>query len=155
MITDIIDKLPRRGQYAQRSIEAIDKIVIHHSASPAGRFTMYDFANWHIDPGGRLKAPGIAYHFGIDPDGKIYQSNKLTSQSWHAGNGNPSSVGVVLNGNFENEIPSDAQKKSLKYLIRFLRRKLKKKLTVFGHREIPGNLTACPGRNLNLEEFRM
>lgn len=154
MIEDIINKLPSKGEYKQRSLDSINKIVIHHSASPSGKFSMYDFAHWHIDPAGRLNAPRIAYHFGIDPDGKVYQSNKLTSLSWHAPNANTNGIGIVLNGNFETEKPTEAQKSSLKKLIKYLNQKLGKKLAVYGHREIKGNATACPGRNVNLDEFR-
>lgn len=154
MITNIIEKLPHIGEYRQRSLSVIDRVIIHHSASPAGKFTLKDFANWHIDPNGRLKAPRIAYHFGIEPDGKIYQTNKLTSLSWHAPNANTKGIGIVLNGNFEIEKPTDAQVRSLKKLIRFLNKKIGRKLSVFGHKEIPGNATACPGRNINLAEFR-
>jgi len=154
MITDIIENLPHRGEYQQRNTDKIDRIIIHHSASPAGKFTVYDFARWHIDPKGRLNAPRIAYHFCIEPDGTIYQTNKLTSISWHTINANATGIGIVLNGNFENEQPSDAQRKSLKNLIKFLTDKFNKKLAVYGHREIQGNATACPGRNVKLDDFR-
>lgn len=154
MIKDIIDQLPSKGEYTQRSLEKVDRIVIHHSASAAGRFTVQDFARWHMDPKGYLKAPRIAYHFCIDPDGTIYQTNKLTAMSWHTINGNATGIGIVLNGNFENEQPSSAQVKSLKNLIKFLNGKFNKKLAVYGHKEIKGNATACPGRNLEIDEFR-
>ncbi|MFH2143030.1 MAG: peptidoglycan recognition family protein [Bacteroidota bacterium] len=154
MIEDIINKLPRRGEYNQRSLENIDRIIIHHSASPAGKFSLWDFASWHTDPNGRLKAPGIAYHFGIEPNGKIYQVNKLTAWSWHTKNANKNGIGIELNGNFEVEKPTEAQIKSLKWLIKYLNKTLNKKLAVYGHREIQGNATACPGKNLNIDEFR-
>ncbi|PLX06010.1 MAG: hypothetical protein C0596_16080 [Marinilabiliales bacterium] len=154
MIKDIIEDLPHNGEYQQRNISSIDRIIIHHSASPSGKFNVYDFARWHINPNGYLKAPRIAYHFCIEPDGKIYQTNKLTSIGWHTINGNFTGIGIVLNGNFETENPSNAQVKSLKELIKYLNGKLGKKLVVYGHKEIPGNATACPGRNVNLELFR-
>ncbi len=154
MIIDIIEKLPHRGEYQQRSLESIDRIIIHHSASAAGKFNAFDFARWHMDPNGRLNAPRIAYHFCVDPDGKVYQTNKLTSMSWHTINANATGIGIVLNGNFETEQPTNAQLKSLKNLIRYLNNKLKKKLPVYGHKEIPGNSTACPGRNVKLEDFK-
>jgi len=154
MITDIINDLPHNGEYQQRNLSSVDMIVIHHSASPSGKFNVYDFARWHISPTGYLKAPRIAYHFCIEPDGKIYQTNKLTALSWHTINGNASGIGIVLNGNFENEQPSNLQVKSLKNLIRYLNKKFGKKLAVYGHKEIPGNATACPGRNVKLDDFR-
>lgn len=148
MIQDITDKLPHNGEYAQRPLSSIDKIVVHHSATKAGEFTVYDFAKWHTDPNGRLKAPRIAYHYCINPEGKIFQCNKLSARSWHARSGNTSGIGVELDGNFEIEQPTQAQIKSLKWLINYLRNRLDKRLSVFGHNEIPGNLTACPGKNL-------
>ena len=154
MIKDITNDLPNRGEYQQRNLSSIDRIIVHHSASPAGKFNVYDFARWHIDPKGYLKSPRIAYHFCIEPDGTIYQTNKLTSIGWHTINANATGIGIVLNGNFETEQPSEAQKKSLKNLIKYLNDKFKKKLPVYGHREIPGNATACPGRNLKIEQFR-
>lgn len=153
-IYDIIEKLPRNGNYKKRDLSRITRIIIHHSATLSGRFNMYDFARWHIDPNGRLKAPAIAYHFGIEPDGKIYQSNPLEAISWHTVNANYNGIGIELNGNFEIEQPPKEQIKSLKWLIKYLRKKLKSNLDVYGHREIPGNQTSCPGKNLDLEQFR-
>jgi N-acetyl-anhydromuramyl-L-alanine amidase AmpD len=153
-IKNITQELPSRGEYDKRSLQDIDTIIVHHSASLAGQFTLEDFARWHIDPNERLKAPRIAYHFGIEPDGKIYQVNDLTAMSWHTINANRNGIGIELNGNFEVEHPTQEQMQSLKWLIKYLRKKLKKALPVYGHKEIPGNATSCPGRNFPMQQIR-
>ena len=147
-IINVIDQLPRRGHFPLRKISEITHISVHHSASQMGRFTLTDFANWHISPTGRLKAPAICYHFGIEGDGSIYQVNNLDEIAWHTIGANLYSIGIELNGNFENEEPTSEQLDSLKWLVEYLKETLKKDLIVKGHKEYPGNSTACPGKNL-------
>lgn len=143
-IVDIVEKLPHSGEYKQRTLDKITTIVIHHSASPAGKFTPYDFAKWHMS--GAMKAPRIAYHFAIEPDGTVYQTNKLTSVSWHASNANSYSIGVELNGDFTKEHPTKEQLNSLKELISYLEIQIGHYLEVKGHKEV--DVTACPGPNM-------
>lgn len=147
-IQDYTAKLPRNGNFKSRTLDKITTIVVHHSASKMGQFTVYDFARWHMDPNGRLKAPAICYHFSIDGKGEIKQVNDLAQIAWHAGNANAYSIGVELDGNFEKEGPTVKQIESLVWLIGYLNVKLNKKLVVIGHKEAPGNATACPGKNM-------
>lgn len=147
-IVNAINDLPRNGDFKLRKISDITHISVHHSASPMGKFTIYDFAKWHIDPKGRLKAPAICYHFGIESDGTIYQVNTLDQIAWHTINANAFSIGIELNGNFEVEQPTKEQLSSLKWLINYLKEILNKDLVVKGHKEYKGNATACCGKNL-------
>ena len=48
-IENIINILPHRGEFIKRHLKAINKIIIHHSASSIGKFGMDDFARWHMD----------------------------------------------------------------------------------------------------------
>ena len=149
-IANISKELPRRGDYRNRTLAQITGISVHHSASPMGKFGPVDFARWHIDPKGHLKAPAIAYHYVIEPDGTIYQTNELAQIGWHTVNYNTTNVGVLLNGNFEIEQPTEAQLNSLRQLLQYLQELLGKKLDIRGHKEWTGNekLTVCPGKNL-------
>ena len=147
-IQDYISKLPRNGNFKSRTLDKITHIVVHHSASKMGQFTVYDFAKWHMDKNGRLKAPAICYHYSIDGDGEIKQVNELTQIAWHAGNANSYSIGVELDGNFEIEHPTDKQIESLVWLIGHINETLGRKLTVIGHREAPNNATVCPAKNM-------
>ena len=147
-INNIIDQLPRLGDFAKRKIADITHIAVHHSASKSGVFTIKDFANWHTNPNGRMKAPAICYHFGIEPNGKIYQVNTLDQIAWHTIGANSYAIGIELNGNFEIEEPTVEQLDSLKWLVEYLKIELHTKLIVKGHKEFKGNATACPGKNL-------
>lgn len=144
VIKDIIDILPHKGEYIQRALKGITTIVVHHSASPAGKFGPEDFAIWHMN--GTFKMPRIAYHFCIEPDGAVYQTNKLSSISWHASNANYYSVGVLLNGDFRTEKPTVQQLQSLRELIPEIEKTLGKTLELKGHREV--DATSCPGDNM-------
>lgn len=148
-IENIINLLPRNGDFKKRNIDQITHISVHHSASPMGKFNAYDFARWHIDPKGRLKAPAICYHFGIEPDGTIQQTNTLDQIAWHTIGANTVAIGIELNGNFEIEEPTQEQLDSLFWLIDYLKKDvLKKDLIVKPHKEFKGNATACCGKNL-------
>ncbi len=153
-IIHFVKQLPAKGEYETRNLAKVDKIIIHHSASDIGKFNRFDFARWHIDPKGRLNAPRIAYHFVIEPDGQTYQTNELVSKSWHTKGANTTGIGIVLNGNFEHDQPTAAQIQALSTLILHLNKTLGRKLSVFGHKEMQGNSTVCPGKNLDLDRFK-
>ena len=143
-IKNIIDDLPSKGDFRQRKLKAITHIVIHHSASPAGKFTPYDFARWHME--GSMKAPRVCYHYSIDQGGIIYKCNKHSSIVWHASNANYYSLGVELDGNFMTEKPTVLQMESLRFLIKELEKELNKDLKLVGHKEV--DATLCPGDNM-------
>lgn len=143
-IKDIIDDLPHNGKFKGRPLKAITSIIIHHSDSPIGQFSPVDFANWHIN--GKMKAPRICYHYVIEKDGTVYQTNLLESITWHAGNFNYSSIGILVNGAFEEDEPTDEQLNSLKILNYYLQERFNNKLSIYGHRDVQPTL--CPGKNL-------
>ena len=145
-IINIIDQLPRNGNFSQRKISQITGISVHHSASPQGKFTAKDYANWEMN--GSMKAPAICYHFVIPMSGGIQQTNLLTARSWHSGNANTSTIGICLDGNFETEQPTDEQIRDLNWLTNYMKQVLNRDLIIKGHREWKGNATACPGKNL-------
>ena len=142
-IIQVYHDLPRKGSYPSRSLEQIQQIIIHHSASPYHRAE--DFARWHIARGW----PGIGYHFVIEKDGRILQSNPLTTISNGASGENTKSIHIVLSGNFDVEKPSKQQLKSLKRLTKHLQDQLKRTLPISGHRD--HGQTACPGKYLYAE----
>lgn len=142
-IKNIIDELPHNGDFRQRKIGDITQIVIHHSDSPTGKFGPEDFAMWHMR--GKYKMPRIAYHYCIEPDGEVYQTNHLESVSWHAGEANWSSIGILLNGNFEVDEPTKNQLSALRILNKKLVDELGD-LDIVGHRDVQATL--CPGKNL-------
>lgn len=147
-IVDIREQLPTRGGYSfkRRKLDAITGIVVHHSASPMGMYTPFDFAKWHIDPKGRLKAPAICYHFAINQFGIINWTSDLENICWHAGNANNFTIAIEIDGNFETECPTEQTLSSLRWLIGYLQGLLGKDLTVDPHKKYQA--TACCGKNL-------
>ena len=148
-IVDIVDTLLKgSGYYAVRHREAIDLTVVHHTATRAS-LEPWEAATYHVNT---LEWPGIAYHYFIVPDGTIYQTNKLETVSYHAGNANTKSIGVALAGNFYSGDgvgrPSLAQQRSLRWLHNVhLPAVLGRSIPLLGHKEVPGAQTACPGDN--------
>jgi N-acetyl-anhydromuramyl-L-alanine amidase AmpD len=141
-IQDIIETLPKHEtkRYGTRSREAIETLVIHHSAvAPA--IGPPQIARYHT---GTLDWPGIGYHFLIGADGTTYQGNHLETISHHAASVNPRGVGICFLGNFKTEIPPPAQLQSGARLAAWLLQELDLGLDeVKGHREFMH--TACPG----------
>lgn len=69
-IIDLTGKLPTDGSYRDRPVEAIDAIIIHHSATRGQGLSQ--IAEYHLMKGW----PGIAYHYGVGCDGAWYVCNE-------------------------------------------------------------------------------
>ncbi len=142
IVEDISDKLPKHPveRYARRELSAIRYLVVHHSAIPPDKGPEV-IARYHVEKQGW---PGIGYHYFIDREGKIYQTNPLEVVSYHARNFNSSGVGICLAGDFTSSIPPEAQIQALGHLCAFLLEKLNLgKEAVVGHQELVP--TICPG----------
>jgi hypothetical protein len=159
----------------------LKNIVIHHSAFP-GNFGIkniqkYQQANGFND---------IAYHFVIGKDGNIFEGRSINILGAHAGetveankladsikmnmvkkniaeayklDPDYGSIGVCLDGDFEKELPTEAQIQSLKKLLLFLMQEFNiDKNNIMLHNEVKQRLiiqngmhsvkdeTVCPGR---------
>jgi N-acetylmuramoyl-L-alanine amidase len=148
IIEDIIDELPRTGDFPYRSPDVITSWVIHHSATSSG--DPWAFANYHISHHGWA---GIAYAFVIMEDGKIYQTNRIDRRSPHAGNGrNTDTLGICLVGDFSQQPPPAAQLEAAAWLIKYLNAQLGQK-PILGHRDVNPART-CPGDSLDLDLIR-
>lgn len=148
-IIDIVDDLPKHAtkKYALRLPTDITTLTIHHTVSPPDR-SIESIAAYHVDSN---DWPGIGYHFVLKDDGRIYQTNYLTTKSYHAGSTaapgdeNFWSVGIALQGDFTNNPPPQAQLDAARQLVAYLRGELANVADVLGHRQMPGASTACPG----------
>lgn len=148
-IIDRVGQLPTHPtkQYGTRSFSAINMAVIHHSATTSGNST--SFARHHVD---NNDWPGIGYHFVIAKNGAIERTNDLATISYHAGNVNSRSVGILLIGDYMQQIPPRAQIDSAVRLIVMLEQQLGRPLEIVGHRDVMANRT-CPGVNLNVDDI--
>jgi len=166
LVSDIRDALESHSTkiWPERNIEKIDKIVVHHSATKA---SIDNINKYHINPKNHISntgCPRICYHFAIAgeqdegyyEDGEILLLNNIDSVVWHCKGQNTTSVGVLVNGDFDGHnhsggSPSWSQIQALDVLLQRLTKALKlKKTDVYWHREFNEN-TSCPG--YNIEQF--
>lgn len=138
-IEDIVDQLPKHPtkQYATRDLGAIDYITVHHSAT-GPTATPETIARYHVES---RDWPGIAYHYLVYYDGRIYQTNYLETVSYHDTENAPS-VGLCLVGNFTSAPPTVAQLAATRRLVEYLRDRLPG-VIARPHRQV--SQTACPG----------
>ncbi len=129
-------------KYDTRSLSAITHLAIHHSAAPAN-IAPEKIAAYHVGKGW----PGIGYHFLVEPDGAIFQVNRLETVAYHVYKQNAYTVGICTEGSFVGGlIPTPKQIEALGNLVAWLTQKLNIPLKqVWGHKEYPENATACPG----------
>ena len=94
---------------------------------------------------------GIGYHFYIRKDGTIYRGRKEEMIGAHAKGRNRDSIGICLEGNFEEELITYKQMNSLvklsadmiiKYNIEESER----------HKDVYNTL--CPGKNFDIKEIQ-
>lgn len=143
-IIDMVYDLPRHAErrYETRPLAQIQQLVIHHTEADP-QVEIEAIARKHVE---ELGWPGIGYHFVIDSGGQIYQTNNLTTVSFHARHANPTTVGIAFSGNFDEAVPTDAQLESGGRLCAYLLRELSlPPQNVRGHNAFVS--TECPGKN--------
>jgi hypothetical protein len=130
------------------------RMSIHHTAvpdsdggDPAAR--MRQMQAYHIDSLGWCD---IGYHFVVSQSGNIYQGRSNEERTGtHVGGENSGNVGISLIGNFTSTEPSDVQLGATTEIVRWISETYGIELNrnnVKGHREWPGQSTACPGDRL-------
>ena len=118
-------------------------LSVHHSgvAQVFGE-TMRSIQDEHLETRGWAD---IGYHFGIDPQGRIYAGRDIQARGSSVAGGNTGVIGVVMMGDFELEAPADAQLVALQTLTNWLAETYT--LThLAGHSDLNPDITVCPGR---------
>lgn len=133
------------------------KITIHHDGMPPFSGTDVNSVSSRIDlirrahlnrDGGR-RWGDIGYHFVVDRAGKAWEARPLRYQGAHVKDQNEGNIGILCLGNYEEQIPTDAQMRRLEYLVVSLRKQYSiSSRQVHTHRELCNNCTLCPGRHL-------
>lgn len=85
VIQDIINDLewhPTR-KWSKRALAKISQVVVHQSLTSYENSTIENINRYHITPGPENHlspnaAPHIAYHFGLDKEGNVFQLNNLS-----------------------------------------------------------------------------
>lgn len=127
-------------------------IVVHHTATGKG-----NAKTLHRSHGQRGFWNGLGYHFLIDNgtmgkgDGQIEMSPRWIRQQvgahCKASGMNDMAIGISLVGNFNGEQPTPNQLQSLTHLLKTLRNYYRIPINkTYGHREVPGAKTECPGK---------
>lgn len=144
-------------------------VAVHHSVyKPANniadlRVQAGLFDSWHkskswaedIKTGGEYGYQYIEYHYLMATDGSILQVQDEKYVLYHSGDnfrGNLSlnlhGIAICLTGNYENDVPTEEQMKSLVSFIRDIQKRYNIDAVVRGHKETSQTATACPGRNV-------
>lgn len=127
----------------QSSHRAIDKIIIHCTATPEGRdVTAADVDRWHRQRGFRC----IGYHFIIRLDGRIEPGRPVAEVGAHCSGHNAGSIGVAYVGGLDAagnpcDTRTPAQRRALVELINELVKEYPR-ARVHGHRDFAAK--ACP-----------
>ena len=144
-------------------------VAVHHSVyKPANNLAELKvqaglFDSWHkskswaedIKTGGEYGYQYVEYHYLMATDGTILQVQDEKYVLYHSGDvgkGNLSfnlhGIAICLTGNYENDVPTEAQMKSLVLFIRSVQDRYKIDAMVRGHKEVSQTATACPGKNI-------
>ena len=120
------------------------KIIYHHAA--ANGFTAESIHESHKKKGWG----GIGYHYYIRKDGTIYSGRPETAEGAHTKGKNKESIGICLEGNFEEDRLSLEQLESLYELSVYIGLKYDI-YEIVGHRDQWNTL--CPGKNFPVESI--
>jgi len=122
----------------------INKIIIHHSASPRASTSKELVKQWHVEERGWND---IGYHYMLNNKDEIETGRHINKQGAHCLEQNADSIGICVFGNYEGEIPTAKQVEVLRMFVNSLLDKYNLSWqNVYGHKDF-GN-TACPGKNL-------
>jgi hypothetical protein len=152
-------KLVRRWEWSQtmpktsllRAAGTYDRLTVHHSGALVNSSVNREDAVAHIDgilTGHIERGYGdIGYHFIIDRSGCVWEGRSLAYEGAHVYGENERNVGVVLLGNFEEQLPSDKQLASMTQIVTLLCERYRvKHQRVYGHRDLASSV--CPGKHL-------
>lgn len=121
----------------------IDLIVVHCTATPAGRpVSLQDVDRWHRERG----FDGIGYHYLVGLDGSVYQGRPESRPGAHCRGYNSHSLGVCYVGGLDKDgRPADTrtatQRQALTRLLRELRGRYPRAV-IRSHRDLAPK--ACP-----------
>ncbi len=130
----------------------VDRITVHHEGWKVVGFSDYATSAQAIEKDRRGHVEDrhwgdIGYHYIIDRGGRLWEGRSVRYQGAHVESQNEHNIGVMCLGNFETQLPSDAQLTTLRDTLTKLRRQYDvNPRRIYGHRDI--GQSVCPGRNL-------
>lgn len=133
------------------NMNGISRITIHHSAINSSDLRTLAAVARELD-GIRAGHVGrgwadIAYHYIIDPSGKVWEGRALRYQGAHVKNNNEHNLGIMLLGNFDQQTPTPQALSTLDGFVSAQMRQYRVPVSrVYTHKEIGS--TDCPGTSL-------
>ena len=121
------------------------RIILHHAA--ADGVSAQDIHRQHRANGWA----GIGYHYYVRKNGEVFRGCPEEMTGTHAAYHNSDSIGVCFEGNFQQEVMSQAQFDAGVELLRDILFRYPE-LEIICHRDV--NQTACPGRNFPAEQMK-
>jgi hypothetical protein len=127
---------------------AIERLTVHHSGPPAsassGPAVFRGWQDYHFS----LGWPDLAYHYIVGRDGVVYEARPADAVGDTATDYDPTGhLLVVVEGDYEVEVPSAAQLEALARLLAWAASTYGVSAdTIGGHRDHAA--TTCPGDNL-------
>jgi len=133
----------------------VEYVTIHHSAGPMAptkatcQRLNRSYQIYHEDKGWG----DVAYHFCVDDLGRFYRLRPHDAKGTHTADTNSRNIGIMFHGNFDFNELTTGHRGAIEWLFKggfyqlFGEPEAGVKL-VRGHREWPGQSTACPGTNL-------
>ena len=122
-----------------------DMLVIHHIGDINRDVSAAEVHQWHLDKGWA----GIGYHYLIRKNGTIERGRPRDTIGAHCYGENRHTIGINIVGNFETNMPTDAQMDAASRLIARLCQLYQLRpgeAAILGHRDL--NDTLCPVQNL-------
>lgn len=116
-------------------------IIVHHAK--ASKCTVEDIHRWHQYDNGWV---GIGYNFIIRKDGSVFTGRPIDVMGAHTQGYNDNSIGICLEGNYEEEQIPTIQGDRLVELLIYLQ-KLYPGVRILKHKNV--NHTSCPGKNFD------
>lgn len=126
-----------------------DKIIVHHSAFVQQASQLAQINQWHKDRDFLLSSLNyyVGYHFLIANDGTVTRTKNDDEEGCHTIGQNLTSLGVCMEGDFNQEFPSLAQEKALgKLLVELCDKHGISYMSIYPHRKYAN--TSCCGTKL-------
>lgn len=142
------------GDFSLRPLLGLDILAVHHTVGPRDQ-SWKAIADTHIRDRGFA---GIGYHIGIR-QGTVSYLGDVSQGRACCRDMNHRVLCVSVTGNYETMALDPADAKALKRVTAVIQRwaqsSVGRRLQMLGHKEVPLQATACPGRNLLAEVHRI
>ena len=145
-----------RNGFGARSIPVT--LWLHHTVTthlPESATVAQERAQMRVleDIGQQRFGGGVSYNWILFPSGRLYQGIGVRRRGAHTLGHNVTGMAVALAGNYQNTPMTEAQIQTLAWFLPFAKKEgwIREARFNGGHRDAPGNSTACPGNRAHAQ----